>query len=384
MNWFKQTKGHLRREEGQVLVQTTMMLMGLLAFIAIAIDAGNIYAERRRMQNAADAAALAGAYELCRLSSVDMARGKARDYLTRNGVQVIGPLDVVVDDNVVRVTARKTADAFLADLAGFPTFDVSAGASAACGVAKSACGIWPVTFELAFWEENLACGEKFILWDADKDNQQLTCTIDGEERPPCDCYNCDLDNDGEDDFRIITETSRGWLDFSDNIQPPYLDTCKAPGCGASELACRIRNDFSGKIEVPTCIPGLRGVKAGAKDDVESRIGDAVTIPLYSSTNCPSGSNCNGTDADTYYITKLGCVTVEGWEQNFELQPKPDFPDLKKEKSKAIIVSRRCDGACTSTCGTTDGEPGEPWEPTAASLIPHKKFTGMGDTERLMH
>jgi uncharacterized membrane protein len=55
--------GHL--QNGQALAQVAILMVVLLAFAALAIDGGRIYLERRRMQNAADAGALAGAREIC-------------------------------------------------------------------------------------------------------------------------------------------------------------------------------------------------------------------------------------------------------------------------------------------------------------------------------
>jgi Flp pilus assembly protein TadG len=51
-------------ERGQAIVILALMMIGLLAFAALAIDGGNAYVERRRAQNGADAAALAGARQI--------------------------------------------------------------------------------------------------------------------------------------------------------------------------------------------------------------------------------------------------------------------------------------------------------------------------------
>jgi Flp pilus assembly protein TadG len=48
-------------EKGQVLVFTTLLLPVLIVFIGLAIDGGNLWELKRRMQTAADGAALAGA-----------------------------------------------------------------------------------------------------------------------------------------------------------------------------------------------------------------------------------------------------------------------------------------------------------------------------------
>jgi len=72
---------HDRREErGAVLVQLAVALLGLVAFCALTIDYGVMWASRRQAQNAADAAALAGAISLAYDSptSFDRARAQAR------------------------------------------------------------------------------------------------------------------------------------------------------------------------------------------------------------------------------------------------------------------------------------------------------------------
>ena len=51
-------------QSGQVLVLFALTLVGLLAALALILDGGRVYAERRATQNAADAAAMAGATKL--------------------------------------------------------------------------------------------------------------------------------------------------------------------------------------------------------------------------------------------------------------------------------------------------------------------------------
>lgn len=56
-------KSNRRGERGQALIVIVFSIIALVGVTALAIDGGNVYAERRRAQNAADAAALAGAVE---------------------------------------------------------------------------------------------------------------------------------------------------------------------------------------------------------------------------------------------------------------------------------------------------------------------------------
>ncbi len=52
---------HRKSERGQALILIVFGIVALFAATALAVDGGNAYADRRRAQNAADAAALAGA-----------------------------------------------------------------------------------------------------------------------------------------------------------------------------------------------------------------------------------------------------------------------------------------------------------------------------------
>jgi Flp pilus assembly protein TadG len=70
--------------DGQVLVIFAIGLVALLAFASLAFDIGRFYSERRFLQNAADAGALAAANALTRGESTTQADAKARDVLARN------------------------------------------------------------------------------------------------------------------------------------------------------------------------------------------------------------------------------------------------------------------------------------------------------------
>jgi len=56
---------HSPRERGQAIVLVMLVFIGLLGIMGLAIDGGRLYSDRRSVQNAADNAALAGAFALC-------------------------------------------------------------------------------------------------------------------------------------------------------------------------------------------------------------------------------------------------------------------------------------------------------------------------------
>lgn len=87
----------LQREEGQSVVIIALGLVALLAFMALAVDGGSVYAQRRQVQNAVDAAASAGAERLVRVdpnSGTRATNGQVfaivRQYLKQNGVNTDG------------------------------------------------------------------------------------------------------------------------------------------------------------------------------------------------------------------------------------------------------------------------------------------------------
>ncbi|HIC96768.1 TPA: hypothetical protein EYP12_09155, partial [Candidatus Bipolaricaulota bacterium] len=95
----------LRREEGQNLVLIALAMVVLMAFLALVLDLGFAYAQRRRMQNAADAGAFAGAWELAFSETPDPV-GRAQEYaVQRNGAD---SAQVTVDGDRVTVVAIKT------------------------------------------------------------------------------------------------------------------------------------------------------------------------------------------------------------------------------------------------------------------------------------
>ena len=56
-------KTRLKEESGQVLVVAVLSMTALMGFMALATDVGMLFWNRRNMQIAADAAAIAGALD---------------------------------------------------------------------------------------------------------------------------------------------------------------------------------------------------------------------------------------------------------------------------------------------------------------------------------
>lgn len=342
----------VRRESGQTLIQIAILMFFLLIIVALAVDAGNLYAERRRMQNAADAEALAGAHEICFGTPANW-ESTAQAYALANGAQVAEPYPV--GGWTVGVTASKPVQTFLAGLAGIVIVDVAAVAEATCGEAVSACGLWPVTFDEEDWnylsEDSTACGELIYVWEGNNENKDVDCDL-------CDC---DVDGDGDED--IVNMAGRAWVDFTDAIAPGYPDDCSTggQGCGNSEIKCWLLHDSGAKVPLDACLPGTRGTKTNKKDVNERANGPnpVVAIPLYDSTGCPANPCGQG---DTFQVAGFGCITVLGWEQKLKVSCEGG----KDWWGKAIEAAVACD-ACETYCGTTGGDPPLPAGVRAVSL-----------------
>src|SRR5688572_26267915 len=82
------TRNNLASERGAVLVHVAIALVGLMAMSTFVIDYGVMWAARRQAQNAADAAALAGAISLAYVDfgNQNLARQSALDVAVLNNV----------------------------------------------------------------------------------------------------------------------------------------------------------------------------------------------------------------------------------------------------------------------------------------------------------
>jgi Flp pilus assembly protein TadG len=124
-----------RSEGGQALIMLVLGLVALVGFVALTIDVGLIFEGRRADQNAADAAALAGASAL----PADPATAKLRasDWAQKNGfVSGVGGTTVTVttpykgDSGKIEVVIKKPVSATFARVLGATTFPVTARAVA--------------------------------------------------------------------------------------------------------------------------------------------------------------------------------------------------------------------------------------------------------------
>lgn len=151
--FLKKIKRVTLNQDGSVLVIVAALLIGLIGFSAILVDAGRMYQVRRQMVTAADAAALAGAREL-KLSAgnTTQAADMAVQYAILNGAETCDvadinqPADGVLQ--VVDVTVHRNVEYAFARVLGFNVpKDIKARAVATWGYYTEASNIIPFYYE---------------------------------------------------------------------------------------------------------------------------------------------------------------------------------------------------------------------------------------------
>jgi hypothetical protein len=339
-------------QHGQTLVVVALAMVVVLLIAGLAIDVGVWYGQRRNMQNAADAGALAGAWEICHGNPAN-AQDAAFEYAEFNGADsALTTVDVDDESGIVIVTARSEANLYLSSLV-LTDFTIPAVAAAQCGIADAACGMWPVAFDLptyisttlsgkcngpTLWDGGLYVngqpensgadfepGSQFILWADDNFNptpDELAkigrhCRFYSHPESQIEYKLADLIGGSPMD-----PGNRGWVALkllSGFPVPPGSTTedCNsAHNCGKSALNCWLEHGFIGPISIGNCLASQDGFGDNSLRNYASlREGDPISIILYDHPG--TGEDCTITEDDptcggnkTYHVAGFGCVRVE--------------------------------------------------------------------------
>src|SRR5256885_1573995 len=113
----------VRREHGQTLVIGILFMTVLLGMVAMTVDVGLLFRDRRHLQNSADAMALAGVAELP--TNPGQAVSRAQQWATNNG---IASGEIKKFEVPAFQTTRSTSNSRV----------ISAGSSGACSARREA------------------------------------------------------------------------------------------------------------------------------------------------------------------------------------------------------------------------------------------------------
>jgi len=268
----------LRREKGQALIVVALSLVGLIAMLALILDGGNLLVQRRRMQNAADAGAIAGTRELALASTDDQIYARVKEYtVTRNGAdafeavylpggQTVGAGVVPPDATGVQVAAMTDFPTYFAGVVGITAMSAGAEAEGGYSAVKTTWGLWPIALK----EFEFQYDATYAIWDSNK-----------IEKDP---------NSG-----VIVGGNRGWLNFDGH------------DVSNSELKEWMEFDYQGKVTEGDWVNGSPGTRTAAAQVAQQRLGDIVIIPIYDTIR--PGVNGNGTL--DYHIISFAAFEVEG-------------------------------------------------------------------------
>lgn len=243
------------RERGQSMVIVAVMILVLVGFLASVVDIGNVYAQRRFMQNAADAGALAAARALALGGDpVAAAEHYAKDL---NGAQVC--LTTVVSPSVY-VTVSKTSPTYFAAAIGYPSFVVQAAAQARLS-GPTSCGdsnLVPV----AVYQGAIALNpKKTLIWDS-------STTDDGPKDPDDYPYGWVHGYDN-----LVSGSRRGWLDLNNDGSMSNAELKNWIQYGYHGAPIRVGDWIAGD-------PGTRSAALQAMDEYRREGEQEIICPVY--------------------------------------------------------------------------------------------------------
>lgn len=276
-------------ERGQSMVLIAMLMVVLVGLSALVLDGGLGYAKRREAQNAADAAALAGADVMCGGGTSTEIRAVAREYLLANGASEPAYGDIVISgtggmDNTITVYSSVTHPTFFAGIFGNEDITATAEATAGCFV-PCVSTILPVA-----WACHPPAGEtlddecELVYSDIDDPDPTIYVVMDGIkvgsdiidacQDPvtglPTTLLDCDV-NPEDDVIDVFLGGERSWMDLD--------------GGGGGGLAGWVSDGFPYPIYVPTWFAAEEGDKVNVFQAAEDRLGEIVLLPVFDAF-CP--------------------------------------------------------------------------------------------------
>lgn len=273
-------------ESGQSMVIIALAMVAIIGMVALVTDGGFAYLERRRVQNAADSAVLAGVRTLATGGDEYAIRQSIDDYAQRNGVvdparnvkaffvdsndnllpnsnQQVGQNGQVPSNAVgVVLKATKSHATFFAGIFGFDSVLISAVSQAKYSAAARAPRLLPI----AVVSQTLVFSDTYVLW-ASNWLTETTDSLFGDWTEP------------------QAKSHRGWLNFNGGSQ------------SAADLKDWVCNGYNMEYPIPVWVNGGPGVDAAVVAQANScNMYQTVFIPIYDVWTCKQNV-CPGVPED---------------------------------------------------------------------------------------
>jgi Flp pilus assembly protein TadG len=156
---ISRARRRLSGERGATAVMFALLLVPVLGFAAVAVDVGSLYAERARLQVAADAAAIAVAQDCARGNCGDML-GTATALVRANDGEATTLQPVLSSDPLsVTVTGSTPKEHWFAPVIGHDSTTVSATATVGWGGPSRGTAVLPLIFSWCEWQQQTGGGQ---------------------------------------------------------------------------------------------------------------------------------------------------------------------------------------------------------------------------------
>ena len=150
------------QEQGVAMVYFALILPVLIGLAGLALDGSNFYVQQRRMQTAADGAALAGARVLALGQNTTQINAEVQSLAATNGAQSYS-WSYIQSNSGVQVVASKTFPTYFAGSLGYPTLSVQATAGASYFSVTGAGNLLPMAIQCP--AGGFAFGAPYVLLD---------------------------------------------------------------------------------------------------------------------------------------------------------------------------------------------------------------------------
>ena len=294
-------------ENGQSVIIVAIFMTLLLGITAFTADAGFLFFQRRNMQNAADAAALAGAREL--IEDASNVQSVVTNYVTDHGIDASDIEPPIINDNRVTVVLKGARPLFFARLFGLDGTNVSARATAAVGNIVSFRGGAPFAVPEEAWD-GMEKDNEFTLYAKFSPGQQGDSPLGSGNWATINFIGSGASND------LIRE----WLEFGYNGEVSVDDTIyTAPGVGlnsALDILNKLKDD-----EVPLVIPIIDSAPPGSQPVIVTGFAAIVITDVKSTSGNPNNPNQQG---QIELTAKVINPNEESFITSGEITEDPDY------------------------------------------------------------
>lgn len=230
-------------QRGSIIVIVAIALTALLGLGAIVTDVGVLYVNYSHLQNALDAAALAGVQELP--NHPDQAQQIAEDYAAQNGVSPIS-VSFALNNAEIIVQAQQQVPTFFAKIWGIENNTIDTNAKAIMVPPNSLSGAVPLSIQ----QQSFVYGEEYVLKSGSGDGNG---NGNGKDN------NNDNENDGE---------YSGWF-----------GALELSGPGARSYEEDLASGYNGTLSIGQIIDVKHGNMSGPTEQgINARLSEDQRVP----------------------------------------------------------------------------------------------------------